>query len=91
MKINPIGNNSAIEATSPVRPARSPTDPRTGTKPAVELSPKARQLASLHNGNADIDSQKVQKLQQAITEGKLAINPEKIADSLLASVHELLK
>ena len=56
-----------------------------------DLSPAARQLANLQNGENDIDMARVQQIKDALASGQLKINPERIADGLLASARELLK
>lgn len=57
----------------------------------VALSPAARQLAALQDGSGDIDQARVEEIRAAIAQGKLSINPGRIADSLIASAQELLK
>ncbi|AJG24707.1 Negative regulator of flagellin synthesis [Cupriavidus basilensis] len=37
----------------------------------------------------DIDTAKVEEIRQAISEGRIKIDPSKIADGLLASLREL--
>jgi negative regulator of flagellin synthesis FlgM len=66
---------------------QGPTRGNAGTTdPAV--------LTHLHNGAADaeqdIDAAKVAEVRDAIREGKLELHPERIAEGLLASVHDLL-
>lgn len=61
----------------------------------VSLSPLASQMQSLQtqlaqSGAADIDTARVAELKQAISEGKLAINPDKIASGLINTVRDLL-
>ncbi|MBU6494539.1 flagellar biosynthesis anti-sigma factor FlgM [Pandoraea sp.] len=62
---------------------------------AVSLSPLASHMQALQtqlaqSGAADIDTARVAELKQAISEGKLAINPDKIASGLINSVRDLL-
>ncbi|MGB6006916.1 flagellar biosynthesis anti-sigma factor FlgM [Castellaniella sp.] len=57
----------------------------------VDLSPAARQLAALNNSDADIQTARVQQIRDALASGELKIDAGRIADSLLASVRELLK
>jgi len=58
---------------------------------AVDLSAAARHLASLQNGEHDIDVAKVQELREAIAAGNLKVDTSRIADKLIASARELLK
>jgi len=45
-------------------------------------------IAMLHSTENDIDINKIEKIKQAITEGKLAINPHKIADEIIKQTFE---
>lgn len=90
----PVSPASA-ERASPVGPDGKP---RVGTAPAagsveasatVELSAAAASLAA---GAADptFDAAKVDRIAQAIRDGKYEINAEAIADKLIANAQELL-
>lgn len=57
----------------------------------VELSAAARKLAALENDQHDIDIVKVQALREALANGTLKIDPERIADGLINSARELVK
>ncbi len=56
----------------------------------VELSSTAVQLQSSGALEGSFDAEKVQRIAQAIKDGKFQINPEKIADKLIANAQELL-
>lgn len=58
---------------------------------SVDLSPAARHLASLNNSDADIRSERVQELRDALASGDLTIDPDRIAEGLLSSIKDLLK
>ena len=45
-------------------------------------------IALLHSTENDIDISKIEKIKQAITEGKLVINPNKIADEIIKQTFE---
>lgn len=45
-------------------------------------------IAMLHSTENDIDTSKIEKIKQAITEGKLVINPNKIADEIIKQTFE---
>ncbi|HBT31458.1 MAG TPA: flagellar biosynthesis anti-sigma factor FlgM [Pusillimonas sp.] len=91
MKITPSIKNAAVTPATPSRqgPAQAAQN-NSGGKTAVDLSPAARQLANLQNGENDIDMARVQQIKDALASGQLKINPERIADGLLASARELL-
>jgi len=57
----------------------------------VALSATSRRLLELQDGSADIDVERVAALRDAIAAGKLTVDPERIADALIASARELLK
>ena len=67
----------------------SSTDPASAT---VKLSDAATSLLSTASGDEteSFDAEKVQRIAQAIREGRFQINPEKIADRLLANAREVL-
>jgi len=92
LKITPTPHNPTLTAVSGARsPSGAQPGPNSAGKSTVELSPAARQLASLQNGDNDVDLERVQQIRDAIASGQLKVDPGRIADSLLASVRELLK
>ncbi|WP_397475601.1 flagellar biosynthesis anti-sigma factor FlgM [Pusillimonas sp.] len=92
MKITSSSSNPAVNT---VTGSRSPTGAKAGSnapeKATVELSPAARQLAVLQNGDNDVNVERVQAIRDAIASGQLKVDTGRIADSLLASARELLK
>jgi len=61
------------------------------TSDVVDLSPAARQLSNLQNSDNDINVERVSELRDAIASGQLQINPDRIADAVIASARDLLK
>lgn len=58
---------------------------------AVTVSTLARGLEKTGRGDvADIDTQKVASIRSAIEQGTYVVNPEAIADKLLANAQEML-
>ena len=55
----------------------------------VELSSTAATLMS-HDVSAEFDAEKVSRISDAIGKGQFRINPEAIADKLIANAQELL-
>lgn len=95
---NPLGPVST-KNTAPRANARSEgSAPASGTETArtsstVNINPLASQLQSLEGRLAQepaVDAQRVAEIRQAIKDGRFTINPEAIADKLVASVKELL-
>lgn len=91
--------NSGAVSETPARGSRaqSPAASDGGAKvagPRVELSSLGSQLSSIEASLANVpvvDSQRVDEIKQAITEGRFKVNPDKIADRLLETVQELIR
>lgn len=63
------------------------------TAEQVDLSSLSARLQDVEAAMADtpsIDAARVAEIKQAISEGRFQINPERIADGLLASVQQML-
>jgi negative regulator of flagellin synthesis FlgM len=56
----------------------------------VELSAGAQAAGTAATGSGDFDAEKVKRIAQAIREGRFTVNPEAIADKLIANAQELL-
>jgi negative regulator of flagellin synthesis FlgM len=92
MKIGPVENKSTLPSQGVDRKAGTASTTGAATpEPSakVELSAAANALA---NGVADgtFDASKVERIARAIREGQYQVNPEAIADQLLANARELL-
>lgn len=95
MKIgNPADKPAAHAAHSTSATALDAT--KAGSKTAgpdasakVALSSAASTLM-VAGASPDIDSAKVDKISKAIADGTFKVNPEAIADKLIANAHELL-
>jgi negative regulator of flagellin synthesis FlgM len=70
------------------------TDKAAAANPAptdtVSLSSQGQALASTGASNGVFDSKKVERIKSAIAEGQFTVNSEKVADSLLETVRDLL-
>ena len=65
-----------------------------GTGPRVQLSSLGSQLAGIEASLANVpivDTQKVEEIKQAISDGRFKVNPDVIADKLLETVRELIQ
>jgi negative regulator of flagellin synthesis FlgM len=89
MKIGPVDIHPAATATAAERKASS--EPVSAGEPSarVELSSHTA-LHGAEASRADFDSQKVERIAQAIRDGKFQVNAEAIADQLIANAQELL-
>jgi len=93
MKIGPLENKPALAPAGATRKpapgdaASASSSPEPSAK--VELSAAANVIAS---GLADgsFDAQKVERLTRAIRDGRYQIDPQVIADRLLANARDLL-
>ena len=72
----------------------SQAQPGSTGGPRVELSPLGSQLAGIEASLAGVpvvDSQRVEEIKQAISDGRFKVNPDVIADRLLETVRELIQ
>jgi negative regulator of flagellin synthesis FlgM len=90
MKIVPADLKAVTPATAAERKTPAPTRP-AGNEPSakVELSSQTA-LQGQPTGNADFDRAKVDRIAQAIRDGRFEINADAIADKLIANAQELL-
>ncbi|MFD4121402.1 flagellar biosynthesis anti-sigma factor FlgM [Alcaligenes faecalis] len=86
----PLAETSAAERSTASHRARQAYNNNSSTN-EVDFSAAARQLNSLQDSSADVDMKKVEALREAIAAGELKIDTSRIADSLIASVRDLLK
>lgn len=63
----------------------------TAVSDRVHLSIQLQSINKNLAGMEAFDAERVEKIKQAISEGRFTVNPEKVADRLLESVHELLQ
>jgi negative regulator of flagellin synthesis FlgM len=92
MKIGPLESKPLTPATATERKPGAAASGAAAAEPSakVELSPAA--ATSLGEAAADptFDSAKVERIAQAIRDGKFEINPQAIADKLIVNAQELL-
>lgn len=96
MKID--GSNRTAALTGNTAPATrgaktAPQTGKAGAQDSVQLSSTSTQIQALEtsiNEASGFDAAKVEAIKLAISEGKFTINPEAIADKLIASTRELL-
>jgi negative regulator of flagellin synthesis FlgM len=81
--VAPVGGERSPAAAAPAKPASVGQEESA----KVELSSTA---LTVTEGNADFDAEKVQRIAQAIRDGKYEVNAEAIADKLIANARELL-
>ena len=100
MKINKPANplpsgqigESTARGAAKGKASSSPV-PQRPDSTSVSLGSTATQLNSLESSMANtpiIDSAKVAKIKQAISDGRFKVNSEVVADRLIATVHDLI-
>jgi negative regulator of flagellin synthesis FlgM len=89
--------NSAIPSvgsTTDASRSRGPAAPApqtgAGASERVDISSLSARLQEVGAGEAPVNAERVAEIKQAIAEGRFQINPERIADGLLASVRDML-
>ncbi|MBL8349465.1 MAG: flagellar biosynthesis anti-sigma factor FlgM [Burkholderiaceae bacterium] len=95
MKIGHLENSSVTPAVGERKPGAA-TAPAAaagtvGVEPSakVALSTTVSQLAA-GGGDGVFDAEKVKRISDAIRDGQFKVNPEAIADKLIANAQELL-
>lgn len=89
MKIAPVDIQPVASPASAER--KAPPEPVSAVEPSakVQLSSQVA-LAGSEASRADFDSEKVERIAQAIRDGSFRIDAEAIADRLIANAQELL-
>ena len=92
MKIGPLDNSKQVTPAVTERKAAGGAKPAGGaSEPSakVQLSDTLTQLAA--GGNDGVfDTAKVERISNAIRDGKFTVNAEAIADKLISNAQELL-
>jgi negative regulator of flagellin synthesis FlgM len=95
MKItDPKSSLTSLDQPVARAPKNGSQGPAAVEGPSVQLSGLAARLATLQSeftASPEFDAARVESIKQAIRDGQLRVNPEAIADKLLASVGELLR
>ncbi len=87
----PTGVTPRTDAARAYGSTSAATSSAGSSSAQVDLSPASQQLLALQEGGSDIDTGRVQAIRDAITSGQYTVDPSRIADGLIASIHELLK
>lgn len=90
MKIGSIENKLPLTPVAGERKAAGAgTAAQAPSSATVDISPEATALAAA-GGEGSFDAAKVERVSQAIKDGSFKVNPEAIADKLIANAQELL-
>ena len=91
--IKPVG--SAAVSGGGAKPGKSTTvSANSSGGDSVQLSPLASQMQAIDAGMANtpvVDAANVAAIRQAIADGLFKVNPDVVADHLLATARELLQ
>jgi negative regulator of flagellin synthesis FlgM len=95
MKIGHLDSKPAIAPTANDRPADRKSPAGAGKAPqaggvTVDLSSAAAALTSNKDVDGSFDAAKVDRIAQAIRDGKFEVHADVIADKLIANAKELL-
>ncbi len=87
--LGPVSNNRGDAAKAATETASTKASgSATGNSSTVALSSAATSL--MGGSSADFDASKVDRISTAISQGQYTVNPEAIADKLIANAQELL-
>jgi negative regulator of flagellin synthesis FlgM len=91
--IKPVGN-AAISGGGARAGKGATVAANPGGGDSVQLSPLASQMQAIESGMANtpvVDAAHVAAIRQAISDGLFKVNPDVVADHLLATARELLR
>ncbi len=89
MKIGPF--NTKPPATQPAERKTSSATATPGAEPSAQVAlSKAATALTSPSADSSFDAKKVERIAQAIRDGKFHVNAEAIADKLIVNAQELL-
>lgn len=89
MKIGPLDSKPPVAPSPAERKPEAVAPAAAEASAKVALSPAASSL-SVATGDTAFDTAKVERIAQAIRDGKFKVNAEAIADKLIVNAEELL-
>jgi negative regulator of flagellin synthesis FlgM len=87
MKIGPLESKPALAPAADRKPAARSAG--AGAEPSAHVALSSTALAG-SDADGSFDADKVKRIAQAIKDGKFKVNPEAIADKLIANAQELI-
>ena len=90
MKIGPLESNASATAVAAERKTQGSVQAAgSQAEPSAHVELSSALLAGA-TAEGSFDAEKVERIAQAIKDGKFKVNPEAIADKLIANAQELL-
>lgn len=89
MKIGPLDSKPATAPVAAERKTQA-TTAAGGAEPSAKVELSSAAMLSTDGADGSFDTEKVNRIAQAIRDGKFEVNPEAIADKLIANAQELL-
>jgi len=90
MKIGPLDTKPSAAPVANERKAQGTTQANGTAEPSTHVELSSAALLSTDSADGSFDAEKVARIAQAIEDGKFKVNPEAIADKLIANAQELL-
>jgi negative regulator of flagellin synthesis FlgM len=90
MKIGPLDSKPSTAPVAPERKAQGTAAAGGSAEPSAKVELSAAAMLSTEGADGSFDAEKVKRIAQAIRDGQFDINPEAIADKLIANAQELL-
>jgi negative regulator of flagellin synthesis FlgM len=91
MKIGHLENKPAVTPAGTERKgAAGDASGTTATEPSAKVELSAAALLGPEGATPEFDAEKVQRIAQAIRDGKFQVNADAIADKLISNAQEVL-
>jgi negative regulator of flagellin synthesis FlgM len=93
MKIGPLESKPSATPVATERKAQSTSGTTAAggsAEPSAKVALSSAAMLSTDGADGSFDTEKVKRIAQAIRDGQFEINPEAIADKLIANAQELL-
>jgi len=90
MKIGPLESKPSAAPVAADRKAGANTATGNTAEASAQVALSSAATAGTDSADGSFDSEKVTRIAQAIRDGQFKVNPEAIADKLIANAQELL-
>ena len=91
MKINSTTDSVRMDSTASPKTGKAATTEKPSADVAISsVATKLNSLETQFSADASFDAGKVESIKDAIRDGRFSVNPEVVADKLIASAQELI-